>query len=68
MSIKDKCDLIKANIKNKDLPRMVTIDGSWGCGKTTFVKKHLMTHMEEMNPVYLSLTGVTDIAVFKDRL
>ncbi|EJR0948613.1 hypothetical protein NYG22_000004 [Vibrio alginolyticus] len=68
MSIKDKCELIKESIQNKDLPRMVTIDGSWGCGKTTFVKKHLMAHMEEMNPVYLSLTGVTDIAVFKDRL
>ncbi|EHK4782654.1 P-loop NTPase fold protein [Vibrio parahaemolyticus] len=68
MSIIDKCELIKESIKNKDLPRMVTIDGSWGCGKTTFVKKHLMTHMEDMNPVYLSLTGVTDIAVFKDRL
>ncbi|EMC8461152.1 hypothetical protein VYH28_000537 [Vibrio alginolyticus] len=66
--IKDKCELIKKNIENKDLPRMVIIDGSWGCGKTTFVKKHLMTHMEKMNPVYLSLTGVTDIAVFKDRL
>ncbi len=68
MSIKDKCNLIKKNIKNKDLPRMVIIDGSWGCGKTTFVKTHLMTHIKDMNPVYLSLTGVTDIAVFKDKL
>ncbi len=68
MNIVDKCNLIEKNIKNKDLPRMVIIDGGWGGGKTTFVKQHLMQHMEHMNPVYLSLTGVTDIAVFKDKL
>lgn len=57
-----------ANIKSK--PRFaVLIEGSWGCGKTHFVKELLDDDsFTERRGIYLSVFGIPDIQTLETSL
>ena len=52
--------LIKGYIQEKSYPYAIMIDGSWGSGKTYFVKNQLIPDVKCLNieSIYVSLYGV----------
>ncbi|MDO6577312.1 MULTISPECIES: P-loop NTPase fold protein [Alteromonas] len=57
-------------LDDTSFPPLVMLDGSWGEGKTYFTKKTLIPELQEKgyNYVFFSLTGLSSINDFKDRL
>ncbi len=57
-------------LDDTSFPPLVMLDGSWGEGKTYFTKKTLIPELKEKghNCVFFSLTGLSSINDFKDRL
>jgi len=57
-------------LDDTSFPPLVMLDGNWGEGKTYFTKKTLIPELKEKgyNYVFFSLTGLSSINDFKDRL
>jgi len=57
-------------LDDTSFPSLVMLDGSWGEGKTYFTKNTLIPELKEHGHscVFFSLTGLSSINDFKDRL
>lgn len=59
-------------LKETAFPQMLLIDGSWGCGKTHYIKNELIVALkgafQNHQLHYFSLYGVSSISDFRDRL
>lgn len=63
-------------IQNPDPQYAVMLKGKWGCGKTHFVRKWLRTFQHKnseddiitLEPIYISVYGMTTIADIKFAL
>ena len=57
-------------LEDTSFPPLVMLDGEWGEGKTFYIKKTLIPELEkqEKECVFFSLTGLSSISDFKDRL
>lgn len=63
--------------KTNDFPSIALLNGSWGSGKTYYVKKHLTEELNKNHPFYssdkkchnyISLYGIKSVDDFNDRL
>lgn len=56
--------------KDDSMPPMILLDGSWGSGKTYFIKNKLIPYFEKKHEkvVFFSLYGVSDLNDFRDKL
>jgi hypothetical protein len=57
-------------LDDTSFPPLVMLDGEWGEGKTYYTKETLIPELErqEKKCVFFSLTGLSSISDFKDRL
>jgi hypothetical protein len=57
-------------LNDSSFPPLVMLDGNWGEGKTYFTKNTLIPELKEKkySSVFFSLTGLSNINDFKDRL
>lgn len=62
--------LIEQLLQDDSFPSMAILDGVWGEGKTHFVKNTLKTDLKKdgYKTFYLSLTGISNISDYRDRL
>jgi len=62
---------ILALLKDDSFPSMVILDGEWGVGKTHYIKTELIPFFEveeQKKVVFFSLTGLSSIDDFRDKL
>jgi hypothetical protein len=57
-------------LNDSSFPPLVMLDGNWGEGKTYFTKNTLIPDLKDKghSSVFFSLTGISNINDFKDRL
>lgn len=57
-------------LEDDSMPPMILLDGSWGSGKTHFIKNKLEPHFKEkgIKVVFFSLYGVSDLNDFRCKL
>ncbi|MDD9178374.1 MULTISPECIES: P-loop NTPase fold protein [Aliivibrio] len=57
-------------LKDDSMPSMILLDGSWGSGKTHFIKNKLEPHFKKksIKVVFFSLYGVSDLNDFRCKL
>ncbi|MFT6734838.1 MAG: hypothetical protein ACI9AT_000529 [Ulvibacter sp.] len=57
-------------LEDNSFPPLVMLDGDWGEGKTYYTQKTLIPELENLDKkcVFFSLTGLSSIDDFKDRL
>lgn len=57
-------------LEDDSMPPMILLDGSWGSGKTHFIKNKLKPHFKEkgIKVVFFSLYGVSDLNDFRCKL
>ncbi|KJZ03418.1 P-loop NTPase fold protein [Pseudoalteromonas piscicida] len=59
-------------LKDSSMPPMVMLDGKWGSGKTYFINKHYIPHVnvvrKEEKCLFFSVYGVSTLEDFKDKL
>ncbi|MFT6403860.1 MAG: hypothetical protein ACJA2U_000209 [Marinomonas primoryensis] len=62
--------LIEQLLQDDSFPSMVILDGVWGEGKTYFAKNTLLKELKKdgYNTFHLSLTGISNISDYRDRL
>ncbi|MFQ2921570.1 P-loop NTPase fold protein [Aeromonas allosaccharophila] len=58
-------------LTDTSFPQVILIDGSWGCGKTYFIKNHLIGKLKErfkQDVHFFSLYGISSIDDFRDKI
>ncbi|WP_320545077.1 P-loop NTPase fold protein [Aeromonas veronii] len=58
-------------LTDTSFPKVILIDGSWGCGKTYFIKNHLIGKLKErfkQDVHFFSLYGISSIDDFRDKI
>ncbi|MFQ6370878.1 P-loop NTPase fold protein [Shewanella sp. YIC-542] len=61
---------ILALLSDDAFPKLVMLDGAWGVGKTHFINNIVIPDIKSLNhkTTYLSVTGLSDVSDFRDRL
>lgn len=66
-------DLMRNYLELENTDYSIEINGSWGIGKTYFIKKFIedekiFFYKNKMYPIYISLNGLNELTVFQDQL
>lgn len=66
-----QADQIIELMSDTSFPQVVLLDGSWGSGKTHFIKRHLINRVEKQfnqQVYFFSLYGISSIDDFRDKI